>query len=187
MSRLNSPFVSSTDRAVERLQPAQADVQLPAAEAVAAHACDGVGHRGLRAGAAQQGAHARQQLARAEGLGQVVVGAELQPHHAVGLFGAAGEHQDRQRRVLSRRRARDLHAVLAGQLEVEHEQVDGVARQGRVELAPAGQRRHAQVVLGQIFGSAVRAPRDRRRARRRAAANARRLAWKRLYRRDRRC
>ena len=24
--------------------------------------------------------------------------------------------------------------------------------QGRVELAPAGQRRHAQVVLGQVFG-----------------------------------
>jgi hypothetical protein len=48
--------------------------------------------------------------------------------------------------------ARDLHAVLAGQLEVENEQVDRVARQGRVELATAGQRSHAQVVLRQVFG-----------------------------------
>ena len=39
-------------------------------------------------GFAEHGAQARQQLARAERLGDVVVGAELEPDHAVGLVAA---------------------------------------------------------------------------------------------------
>ena len=46
--------------------------------------------------AAQQRAHAGDQLARAERLGQVVVGAQLQADDAVELLGARGQHQDRQ-------------------------------------------------------------------------------------------
>ena len=43
-------------------------------------------------GAAQQGAHARQQLHDAKGLGQVIVGARIQPAHLVHL-GALGGNQ----------------------------------------------------------------------------------------------
>ena len=50
-------------------------------------------HR-LRARAAQHRAQPGQQLARAEGLGHVVVGAELEADHAVGLVALGGEHED---------------------------------------------------------------------------------------------
>src|ERR1044071_8741050 len=61
--------------ALRASQLAQADVQLPAAEAVGAHLGDGVGHVCLRAGAAQKRPDAGEELARAEGLGEVIVGA----------------------------------------------------------------------------------------------------------------
>src|SRR5262249_24843931 len=76
-------------------QLAQADVQLPAAEAVGPHLRNGIGYGHLRARAAQKRADAGKQLARAEGLGEVIVRAELEAHHAVGLLCASGEHQDR--------------------------------------------------------------------------------------------
>ena len=47
---------------------------------------------------AQDRAQARQQLARAEGLREVVVGAELEADDAIGLLAARREHQDRERR-----------------------------------------------------------------------------------------
>jgi hypothetical protein len=55
-----------------------------------------------RASAPQQGAHPGQQLSRAEGLGQVVVGAHLQAHHAVDLFAARRQHQDGHVRLAQR-------------------------------------------------------------------------------------
>src|SRR6185295_18366419 len=83
--------VGEIDRlAFRAFQLAQADIQLPAGEAV--------------------GAYTREQLARAEGLGEVVVGAELEPHHAVGFLGAPGEHEDRDARGLVAQAARDLQA-----------------------------------------------------------------------------
>jgi hypothetical protein len=45
--------------------------------------------------APQDGAHARQQLARGEGLGDVVVGAELEADHAVDLVAARSEEEHR--------------------------------------------------------------------------------------------
>ena len=45
--------------------------------------------------AAEHGAHARDDLARAERLGDVVVGPELEPRDALLLFGARGDHDDR--------------------------------------------------------------------------------------------
>jgi hypothetical protein len=52
----------------------------------------------VAARAAQDAADARQQLARAEGLGQVVVGAHFQADDAVDLVGTRGEHDHRQAR-----------------------------------------------------------------------------------------
>src|SRR5262249_37714113 len=52
-------------------------------------------------GAAQHGLHARRQLARIEGLGDVVVRAQLQARHAVLGLVARGEHDDRHVALLA--------------------------------------------------------------------------------------
>jgi hypothetical protein len=82
---------------------------------------------------------------------KVVVGAQLQAHHAVGLVDAAGEHQDRHQRLLLAQAARDVHAVLAGQAQVEDHHVDGVARHRIGEFAAARHRGDAQFVGAQVI------------------------------------
>ena len=59
----------------------------------------------LRRLAAQHRADARQQFLRRKGLGQVVVGAAIQAGQLVALFGARGQHDDRQRAWCAPRRA----------------------------------------------------------------------------------
>ncbi len=75
--------------------------------------------------APQQGADPGHELARAERLRDVVVGAELEAHDPVGLLGAGGQHDDGQRARLGRpaEGAADLQAVDAGQHEVEDDEV----------------------------------------------------------------
>jgi hypothetical protein len=76
--------------------------------------------------AAQDGADARQQFARLERLGQVVVGAQLQaddPVHGVAL---GGEHEHRHLRRMALQRAdaaAHLQAVHVGQHEVQDHEV----------------------------------------------------------------
>ncbi len=65
---------------------------------------------------------ARHQFAHLEGLGDVVVRADLQPDHAVGQFGARGQHDDWQVTALADFPAQ-RQAVFAGQREIEHHQV----------------------------------------------------------------
>ena len=72
-------------------QPARVEIDDEAVEGVAA-----VGlWLGRAARAPQQGADAGQQLARIEGLGQVIVGAHLETDHAVDRDRLGREHQDR--------------------------------------------------------------------------------------------
>ena len=78
--------------------------------------------------AAQDRANARLQLARVEGLGEIVVGADLESDDAVRVLAARGQHQDRRLRA-GADRATDLEAVDIGQHHVEN---DGVER-GRFE------------------------------------------------------
>src|SRR5262245_24176480 len=73
----------------------QAYVELPAGEAVDADLLQAVGHRLLRLAAPQQRADAREELARRERLGEVIVGPQLEAHDAVGFVLAPGEHDDR--------------------------------------------------------------------------------------------
>ncbi len=73
--------------------------------------------------AAQDGADARGQFARIEGLGQVVVGAQFQAHDAVHILAARGQHDDRDL-ALSAQPAENLEAVDARQHDVQHHQVD---------------------------------------------------------------
>ena len=64
-------------------------------------------------GAAEQRADARAQLARAERLGHVVVGAHVEAHHLFGLLRLGGQHQHRRPDLGAPQVAADLEAVLA--------------------------------------------------------------------------
>ena len=76
--------------------------------------------------AAHQGADARDELVGAERLGQVVVGADVEPDDAVGLFGACGHHddRDRRRRGVGAKRAAHLQPAHAGQHDVEDHEIE---------------------------------------------------------------
>ena len=100
--------------------------------------------------AAQHGAHPGEQLARAERLGNVIVRAKLEPHHAIRLLVAPREEHDRHVRPFAKR-ARELHPILARQLEVEQHQVDRLALEHLEHLAPGRADRYAQIVLAQVF------------------------------------
>ena len=86
---------------------------------------------------AQEGPYPGQQLAIGEWFGQVVVRAQLQPQHPVGLLAAGGEHQHRGRRPRAGGLAyppEHLQPVQAGQHPVQHHQVGpgpGVELEGR--------------------------------------------------------
>ena len=64
----------------------------------------------------------RHQLSRAERLGQVIVGADLQAGNPIGLFGAGGEHENVDVGALPQA-SRHLHPVHPGQVEVENDQI----------------------------------------------------------------
>ena len=85
--------------------------------------------RGL--GAAEHGPDAGDELARAERLDHVVVGAELEAGDPVDLVAAGREDQDRDAGVAADR-ADDVEAVDARQAEVEDERV-GTAGAGERE------------------------------------------------------
>src|SRR3954453_1610337 len=82
----------------------------------------GRGRRGRRGGAAQHGADAGGDLAGAERLDDVVVGAELEADHAVGLLAPGGQHDDRHLRVAPDL-AGDVVARAVGEHEVEQDEV----------------------------------------------------------------
>ena len=65
---------------------------------------------------------------RLKGLRDVVVGAELQAEHLVGLLAAGGEDQHRHVGVDLAQAAQHLEAVHAGQHDVEQDQVGLAAR-----------------------------------------------------------
>ena len=73
----------------------------------------------LLAGAAQQRAHPRQQLAQRERLDEVVVGAGVQAGDAVVDLAARGEHQHRRAVAALAQAPAHLQAVDAGHRDVE--------------------------------------------------------------------
>jgi len=77
----------------------------------------------------QDGLRAGHQLAEAEGLGQVVVGAELEAEHAVDLGRSSREDQQGREVAAAAQGAADLPAVGPRQHQVEDEQVEVVGLQ----------------------------------------------------------
>src|SRR5438128_3144577 len=110
-----------------------------------------LGRRALR-GAAEDGANARRHLARREGLEHVVVGADLEADHPIGLLVAAGEHDHRDVAAPAQR-AEEVEPVSVGEDEIEDHQI-GVAG----ELARLAQRRRLrdlEAVAAQGEGEAL--------------------------------
>ncbi|MNF66341.1 hypothetical protein D3C84_481310 [compost metagenome] len=103
-------------------------------------------------GAAQQGLDARQQLARAERLAQVVVGAQLQADHPVGLVGAGGEHDHRHRgeALVLAHPAAQAETVLVGQHHIENHQVRRLRGHGRAEPRAVADRAHLETGAAQV-------------------------------------
>ncbi len=86
---------------------------------------------------AQQVADAREQLARLERLGQIIVGTEFEPEHAVDRAVACGHHDDRTGEAFGAQFLAERKAVAVGQVEIEHDDVDGFTRQRLPNLADA--------------------------------------------------
>jgi D-alanyl-D-alanine carboxypeptidase/D-alanyl-D-alanine-endopeptidase (penicillin-binding protein 4) len=79
-----------------------------------------------RHGATKDGAHARGKLARRERLGDVVVGAELEPDDPIGLLPTRREH-DHGQLGAGADPAAEREPVGAGQHDVEHDEVGQLA------------------------------------------------------------
>ena len=122
--------------ALFRPQDERADLERPAART------------GLRT--AQDRAQARDELARRAGLGHVVVRAELQPHDAIDVVAARGEHHDRHAARLPDL-AQRFDAVDPGHHHVEHHDlVAARERESRRRLAVM-HRGHAEAFALQVF------------------------------------
>ena len=107
-----------------------------------------VGGRQRGARAPHQRRRARDELAHAERLRQVVVGAAVEPHHLVGFFAPRGQHQNRRVaiRAMPADRARDGDAVHARQHQIEDDEVEGLLARDQHRFLAIGDR-HALVSL----------------------------------------
>ena len=99
--------------------------------------------------ATQHGAHPRKKLAGAEGLGEVVVGAQLEAEDAVDLLALGGKHDDRNHR-LGADFPREGEPVLAGQAHVEEHQVDAAGSERFAHVAAVRRRDHLELVPDEI-------------------------------------
>ena len=110
-------------------------------------------------GAAQQRPHPGQQFTRFEGLGQVVVGTDLQTHDAVGGLAPRREHQDRHRGSRPRHLP-DLTAhvqtVTIGQHQVQQHQPRHLLSQRRQTFPRRSLMLHGKAGLPQIAAHHVR-------------------------------
>ena len=136
-------------------QGARAEVELEVAEGdggVLARGCTGrVGGRA----AAQHRVNARQQLARIEGLGQIVVGPHLQPHDAVHVLALGGEQDDRGLVLLAPQAAQDGQAILARHHKVEDQEVVALAHPQTVQGGAAIGHEHRKAVLAEVAAQQV--------------------------------
>ena len=104
-----------------------------------------------RALAAQDGAQAGLQLARLEGLGEIIVGADLEPDHAVHRFAARRQHQDRHVGRARRRRQRSRPSA-SGSMRSRITASKASRFRQRLALAPGGGDRHTKARPAEIVG-----------------------------------
>ncbi len=108
---------------------------------------------GLLAPAAPQDRlHAKEKLAHAERLDDVVVRAELEPDDAIDLLALRRHHHDRGalRRRLALERATDLGARNVRQHQIEEHQIRRLLTREPQPLLPTRRRRHVVTCLSQV-------------------------------------
>ena len=121
----------------------------------------GASSRVASTGAAGDRTDPGDELAEAEGLHQVVVGAELETEDPVDLVPSGGEHDDRHRRVTADLAA-DLVAVDVGESEVEEHELDVVGPRQDLQRGVAGAHpRDDEALSFQTSAPAVRRWRHR--------------------------
>ena len=119
--RSNSLRVSSSG------SPSSVTVRADGSSSMAPMCCKAVRRRGRGgARAAQDRADAGDELAGAERLHDVVVGAELEAQHAVGLVAAGGEH-DHRHALVGAQLAQQVEARAVGEHDVEEHEVGALA------------------------------------------------------------
>ncbi len=108
--------------------------------------------RSLRVRASQDRLHAGEEHPGAEGLGHVIVGAELQARHDVGLLALGREHDDGDalRRLVGLEHPADLEPVEAGQHQVEDDEIGPVGAGGLDGLLAGADRYDIVAVLREI-------------------------------------
>lgn len=139
---------------MRRRQPPRTQIQLPAGEAKRTPAIVALRQRRLYLIAAQHGTYPRKQFARAEWLGDIVVGAKLKSHDAIGFLVAPGQQDDRHGGTLPQP-AGQLHAVFAGQFQVEKNEVDRFRVEDSEHVAPRLAGTDTHVVVAQILGDQI--------------------------------
>ena len=102
--------------------PAYAHLAGRAVDVQGTEAQDPVGLAGSTPRTPQDGRQAGQKLARVEGFGQVVVGADLKPDDAIHVVPARGQHQDGHLRA-GAHAAAHLQAIDAGQHHIQDDRV----------------------------------------------------------------
>src|SRR4051794_3730097 len=105
-----------------------------------------VGVRARHPRAAERRLHARAELAHRERLGDVVVGAELEPEDLVDLLRLGREHDDRHGLALRPQAPADLQAVHARQHHVQDHEVEDLLGEAGERLAPVGRGNHLVTV-----------------------------------------
>ena len=118
-------------------------------------AAGGVGE--VAVGAPQERPDPAHQLAQGEGLGDVVVRAQLEADDLVELVAAGGQEQDRRLGADRAQAAEDLEAVDAREADVEHDQV---GRLGRGELQPLLARARDGHLVALLLEGVLDAARD---------------------------
>ncbi len=104
--------------------------------------------------APEQGADASEQLLQRERLGQVVVGAGVQPLDAVADGVAGGEQEDRHAVALAPQAASDVQPVEARHHDVEHDRIGCATLDRRQRTVAVGGEGH--LVAGQLEGALER-------------------------------
>jgi hypothetical protein len=98
-----------------------------------------------RRGAPQERPDAAPELANREGLRDVVVGAQLEPHHLVQLVAACREHDDRNGALRPEPPAH-LEPVEPRQHQVEDDEIDVLLREPDERLLAVARRQHLVAV-----------------------------------------
>ena len=102
------------------------DVGLPEIDLDSTETEAALGRWGRGADAAEQDFDASEELGEFEGLGDVIVGAELEADYFIDGEAARGQHEDGEFEALLAELAADFEAIDAGERNVEQDQIEGL-------------------------------------------------------------